>query len=449
MEKNENNRARYLIIGNSAGGIGAAEAIREVDKAGSITMVSDEPYPSYSRPLISKYLTGERSLEGMLFRPTEFYKQNIINLLLGKRVKSLGLSEHTAELDSSEHITWEKLLIASGGVPIVPRIDGLEKKGVFNFITLDDAKAIDDFLKENDAAAKAVVIGGGLIGVSVTEALTQRGVEVTVVEMKERVLNTILDEQASLMAEEALEKAGVRVITGCTVAEVVGKDRVTAVTLSNGEEIPCSLVVMAIGVLPRTELVQGTDIKVNRGIVVDRNMATNHPDIYACGDVAEAYDFVYGENRLTPIWPNAYLGGRIAGYNMAGSNTQYPGSTAMNALNYFGLDIAAAGITAPPNEDGYEALSKQNDGIYQKVVLKDDLVVGMVFVKDIEKSGIVFSLMRDGINVHDFKQALLDDDFGLVSLPRELWQERLGTPPLQFVLQPALAEEGVEDFAGE
>ena len=219
MGKNKDIRVKYLIIGNSAGGIGAAEAIREVDKAGSITIVSDEPYPSYSRPCISKYITGERSLEGMLFRPTDFYEQNNINLLLGRRVNSLAPGEHTAELESGEHITWDKLLIASGGVPIVPRIGGLEKKGVFNFITLDDAKAIDEFL---DSDTTAVVIGGGLIGTAVTEALTQRGVEVTVVEMKERILNTILDEQASLMAEEALENSGVTVITGCTVEEVIG-----------------------------------------------------------------------------------------------------------------------------------------------------------------------------------------------------------------------------------
>ena len=446
MGKNKGARAKYLIIGNSAGGIGAAEAIREVDRAGSITIVSDEPYPSYSRPLISKYITRECSLEGMLFRPTDFYECNNINLLASKRVISLGIGEHTAELESGEQITWDKLLIASGGVPIVPRIGGLGKKGVFNFITLDDAKAIDDFL---DSGSKAVVIGGGLIGTAITEALTKRGVEVTVVEMKERILNTILDEQASLMAEEALNKAGVTVITGCTVDEITGEKSVNAVILSSGVEIPCSLVVVAIGVLPRTELLKGTDITINRGIVVNRNMRTNHPDIYACGDAAEAYDFVYEENRLTPIWPIAYLGGRTAGYNMAGTDAEYPGGTAMNALNYFGLDITSAGVTIPPDEYGYEMLSNQNDGAYRKLVLKDDLLVGMVFVKDIEKSGIFFSLMRDRVNVHDFKQALLTDDFGLASLPRDLWHERLGEPPIVMVLQPTLPEERVEDFSGE
>ena len=416
-------KTQYLIIGNSAGGIAAAEAIREVDKAGSITIISDEPYPSYSRPLISKYLSRECTLEGMLFRPPDFYEENKINTLLGSRVTSLGLGEHTVELESGENVAWKKLLIASGGVPIVPSIGGIEKRGVFNFITLDDAKAIDESL---DGAKEAVVIGGGLIGISVTEALVKRGVRVTVVEMKERILNTILDEQASLIAEEALNEAGVRIITNNTVAEIAGREWVSGVVLNNGGDISCNLVVVAIGVLPRTDLVQNTDIEVSRGIVVDRNMATSHPDVYACGDAAEAYDFVYGTNRLTPIWPNAYIGGRIAGLNMAGVKAEYPGGTAMNSLNYFGLDIAAAGMAIPPDGNGYESISKQEEGTYKKLVLKDDIIVGMVCVGDIEKSGILFSLMRDKVNVGNFKQALLADEFGLVSLPRELWQERLG-----------------------
>lgn len=439
-------RTKYLIVGNSAGGIGAAEAIREVDKAGSITIVSDEPYPAYSRPLISKYLTGERSLEGMLFRPAEFYSQNDIVSLLGKKVKGLGLKSHTAEVDGGDRITWEKLLLAPGGAPIVPKIEGIGKKGVFTFTTFDDAKAIDGFLA---SASKAVVIGGGLIGISATEALVKRGVEVTVIEMKERILNTILDEPASLIAEETLRQSGVSIVTGHTVAEISGKERVEGVALDDGGGIPSDLVVVAIGVVPRTELVLGTEIKVNRGIAVDRHMATSYPDVYCCGDAAEAYDFVYGGDRLTPIWPNAYIGGRVAGHNMAGIQTEYPGGTAMNSLNYFGLDIASAGMIAPPDVDGCEVLSRQNGGIYQKVILKDDLVVGMVFVGDIERSGIVFSLMRDRVNAGSFKQSLLADDFGLVSLPRELWQERLGTPPPTSVSQPAMPEEAVEDFAGE
>jgi NAD(P)H-nitrite reductase large subunit len=420
-------RTEYLIIGNSAGGIGAAEAIRETDKKNSITIVSDEPYPAYSRPLISEYLACERTVEEMLFRPVDFYSQNNIDLMPGKSVKSLDFPRRLVELDSGEKITWKKLLLATGGVPIVPKMKGVNKKGVFKFLTLDDAKAIDKFLKDY---SRAVVIGGGLIGVSVSEALTKRGVTVTIIEMKDRVLNTILDERASAIAEEMITEAGIRVIVNNTVSEVIGETSVESVVLDSGEAIPCDLVVIAIGVLPRTELVKDTEIKVNRGIVVDRYMATSFPDVYSCGDVAEAYDFVFNTNRLTPIWPNAYIGGRVAGCNMAGVKKEYLGGTAMNSVNYFGLDVTTAGIVNPPDVNNYEVITRNQDGIYQKVMLSDGLIVGMVFVKDIEKSGMIFGLMRDKVDVSDFKQVLLTDDFGLAYLPQELWRERLGNVSL-------------------
>jgi len=437
---------KYLIIGNSAGGIGAAEAIREVDREGSLTIVSEEPYPVYSRPLISKYLSGERTLDGMLYRPADFYQRNGITSVLGKAVSQLGLDSRTVELDNGDTIHWQKLLLATGGVPIFPRIEGSGKKGVFTFTTLDDAKAIDECL---DKGNKAVVIGGGLIGISVTEALKKRGTEVTVVEMKERILNTILDEQASLMAEERIVQAGVRIIGSHTVSEVVGEDWVTGVVLDDGREISCSLVVVAIGVFPRTELALNAGIGVNRGIVVDNRMATDCADVYACGDAVEAYDFVYYANRPTPIWPNAHIGGRVAGYNMAGVETEYAGGTAMNALNYFGLEIASAGIVIPPSEEEYEVLCRQNGSTYRKAVIKDDLLMGMVFVGDIERSGIVFGLMRDRVNVGSFKQAILSDDFGLAFLPREIWQERLERPPEEAVPELVAFEGRVEDYAGE
>jgi NAD(P)H-nitrite reductase large subunit len=436
----------YLIIGNSAGGVGAAEAIRQVDREGALTIVSDEPYPAYSRPIISKYLTRERTFEEILFRPFDFYDQNNIVFLPGKKVSHLELDHQIAWLEDGEQIAWEKLLLAVGGKPIFPRMKGSGKRGVFTFTNLDDAKAIDKFL---DNAKKAVVIGGGLIGISVTEALVKRGVAVTVVEMKERILNTILDEQASLMAEEVLKQAGVEIIAGQTVVKVNGRGTVEEVILDNGAAIPCDLVVVAIGVSPRPELALDAKLEINRGIVVDRHMATNHPGVYACGDVAEAYDFVYGENRLTPIWPNAYIGGRIAGLNMAGITDEYPGSTAINSLNYFGIDIASAGMSAAPNDDVYETISKQEGNIYQKVILKNDLIMGMIFVGNIEKSGIIFGLMRDRVNVESFKQSLLADDFGLAFFPRPLWQERL-TPSPDIVLQPSLPIEAEEEtFLGE
>ncbi|MDH5364718.1 MAG: FAD-dependent oxidoreductase, partial [Dehalococcoidia bacterium] len=239
-------KTRYLIIGNSAGGIGAAEAIREVDKAGTIIVISDEPYPAYSRPLISEYLSNRRPLERILFRPPDFYEKSNIRTLFGDKVAQVNFNEHIVKLESDRRLTWQKLVLATGGLPIVPKIEGIGLKGVFTFTKLDDAKAIDEFLNEYpERKIKAVVIGGGLIGVSVTEALVRRGVEVTIVEMKEQILNTVLDEEASVLEEKALTEAGAEIITGHTAAtlnsDLLGE--ITGVRLDDGQQVPCEMVI--------------------------------------------------------------------------------------------------------------------------------------------------------------------------------------------------------------
>jgi NAD(P)H-nitrite reductase large subunit len=283
--------------------------------------------------------------------------------------------------------------------------------------------------------SQAVVIGGGLIGVSVAEALTKCGLKVIIVEMKERVLNTILDERGSSLAAERLSQAGLKIVTGHTVAEIWGNKHgmVKGVALDSGEDIPCGLAIVAIGVTPSLELVKESQMKLNRGIVVGQHMATSIPGVYACGDVAEAYDLVYGASRLTPIWPNAYLGGRVAGCNMAGVEANYIGGTAMNALNYFGLAMVSAGLVTP-QDGGCEVLSRQYGQSYRKLVLKEGRLAGMVFVGDIEPSGIFFDLLREGVVVADFKSSLLEADFGLACLPSTLWQKRLGVPSKKLSL---------------
>ena len=439
-------KVKYLIIGNSAGGIGAAEAIRQVDKRGALAIVSDEPYPAYSRPLISEYLAGECSLERMLFRPADFYEKNKIHTFLGSKVERLDIDAHTIRLDNGRGIVWEKLLVATGGLPIVPQIEGIEKKGVFTFTTLEDAKAIGHYL---DGATRAVVIGGGLIGISVTEALVKRDIKVSVVEAKERILNTMLDEEASAREEATLREAGVSIVTGRTVTKINSEEKTTSsVTLDDGRKVPCDLVIVAIGVRPRSEIVSDIGIKINRGIVVDCHMATSSADVYACGDVAEAYDFIHGENRLNPLWPNAYLGGRVAGFNMAGVRTEYQGGLAMSSLKYFGLDVVSVGIVIPP-DDSYEVISNIYDDNYRKIILKDGLVVGMVFMGNIEKSGIVYSLIKDRVNVNSFKQALVACDFGLLSLPEERWRPHLEIPTSGVILEVVSVKQAEEIVAGE
>ena len=421
-------KVEYLIIGNSAGGIAAAEAIRQVDKSGEIAIISDEPCAAYCRARIAEHLAYGRSVDDLLFRPADFYEKNGIQAILGRRAEWIDAGAHRVQIDDGTGISWGKLLLATGGRPIVPEMEGVNRKGVFTFTTFDDARAIALYIEK---AERAVVIGGGLIGTSAIEALVKRGLKVTVVEMKERILNTILDEEASALEAEAMKQAGVDIITGATIFGIngpsTGAEVVSSVTLDSGREIPCQLVVVAIGVTPRLELAAAAGIKVNRGIAVDRRMATSCPDVYACGDVAEAHDFVYQGPRLTPVWPNAYLGGRVAGFNMAGVAADYPGGTAINSMKYFGVDITSAGITVPP-DDSYRVLRRRQNGSYRRVVVKVGCVVGMVFAGDIEKSGIVFKLMKERVDVSQFVETLVADDFGLICLPEDLWRSQLVAP---------------------
>lgn len=439
-----NDNIKYLIIGNSSGGIGAAEAIRELDKAGEIAIVSDEPYPVYSRPLISDYLAHGLPLEKMLYRKANFYEKNNIRFIPGAKVVVIDPGEHAVKLESGRSLHWQKLLLATGGAPIMPATDGINLKGVFSFNRLDDAMAIDVFLNEHHRSIEAVIIGGGLIGVSITEALVKRGVGVDIIEMKDRVLNTILDEEASAIEAKALAQAGVNVITGQTVTRISGNlhGEVSGIALNDSRIIPCEMVIAAIGVRPRLDAIAGSGIKTNRGITVDRSMRTSVPDIYACGDVAEAYDFIYGENRLTPVWPNAYEGGRAAGLNMAGRVTEYQGGTAMNALKYFGVHIVSAGLVNPP-DDSYEVINHRQNGNYRKVIIKNGKLAGMIFTGDIEKSGIVYNLMKDGVNVTGFKKALVADEFGLASLPEAAWRKKIAAPTVNSV--PITAIEQAEE----
>jgi NAD(P)H-nitrite reductase large subunit len=400
--------SKYVIIGGSVGGIGAVEAIREVDPKGTLTVISDEKVPQYSRPMISEYVSREATLDTMKYRGDEFWKDNKVQILTGRTATKINFKKKQVLLDGGDKIDYEKLLIATGGKPFVPRMEGGKKEGVFTFTELSSAEQIESTLKPSKSA---VVIGGGLIGVSASEALMKRGIKVTLVELKDSILNLILDKTASDIAEKVLTKAGVTVITGQTIQRIMGqKDNEAAVggvVITDGTEIPCDLVVVAIGVIPRTDIVKETDLKLNRGIVVNRSMRTSIPDVYACGDVAEAHDFLIDENRLLPLWPLAHLGGRVAGYNMAGKKAEYEGGTVMSSLKYFELPVIAVGNVSPEDTKGIE----------------NNKIVGFIFLGEIDKAGILFRLLKNHVDVSTIKESLLDEEFGIVSLPEQLRKE--------------------------
>ncbi|MGZ4850685.1 MAG: NAD(P)/FAD-dependent oxidoreductase, partial [Candidatus Bathyarchaeia archaeon] len=328
-----------------------------------------------------------------------------------------------------EKVSYEKLLSATGGKPFIPKMEGSEKDGLFTFTTMKDAQSLAAKISHINAKT-AVVIGAGLIGISVTEALVKLGLKVTIVELQDKILSLLLDAKASDLVEAVIRKAGVSIVTGQSVQKIIGKPcndgAVGGVILTKGEQVLCDLVVVAIGVVPRTELVIGTMIKTNRGIIVDNLMQTNVPEVYASGDVAEAYDFITNQNRLLPLWPLAVLEGQIAGYNMAGKKTTYGGGTNMSSLKYFGIPIVSIGLANPKEDPTLEVLVQHDAerNVYKKIVLKNNVIVGLTLINCIERAGVLFYLMKNTINVKKFKQKLLADDFGLATLPASL-QKRM------------------------
>jgi NAD(P)H-nitrite reductase large subunit len=416
----------YVIVGNSVAAVGAVEGIRSVDQEGKITLISKEPYHTYSRPLISYYLAGKVTAEKMFYRPLDFYERNRVRALLGKEAVALDavnkvLTVRDPRDDSVQEIAFDKLLLATGSKPFLPPIDGLDKKKVFTFLSFDDVRAISSVAVPG---ARAVVIGGGLIGLKAAEALTTIGVQVTVVELGSWILNTILDQHAALIVQNHLEKQGIRFLLQTTCEEVLGNDEVEAVKLNNGATLNCDFVVIAVGVRPNTELVQGTLLKVNKGVVVDQRMQTNLPDIYAAGDVAEGYDLISGKRRVLPILPNAYKQGKTAGINMAGGEKEFPGGFPMNSIGFFGLSINTAGLIEPGG-DCWEVLVKEDQRrqVYKKIILHQDRIVGFIILNEIDRSGILTGLMSERVSVADFKESLLETP-GLVNLPDGLRHAR-------------------------
>ncbi len=417
--------AKYVIVGASAAGIGAVEAIREVDPTGTLAVISEELCPQYSRPMISDFVSGKADFNKMKCRTQDFWKEQNVEAYMGKKASALNLVEKNVTLESGEMVTYEKLLLATGGKPFVPKMEGQDKDGIFTFTTIKDAECLATKIDAINAKS-AVVIGAGLIGISVTEGLVKRGLKVTVVELQDKILSLLLDANASDIILAAIKKAGVNIVTGQSVQKIIGKqgkeDSVGGVILTKGDQVPCDLVIVAIGVIPRTELVAGTPVKTNRGIVVDSEMQTNVPEIYASGDVAEAYDFILNQNRLLPLWPLAMLEGKIAGYNMAGKKATYLGGTNMSSLKYFGTPIVSIGLANPKDDPTLEILVKHEPerGVYKKLVLKNNIIVGLTLVNCIERAGILYYLMKNTVNVKKFKAQLLSDDFGLAMLPVKL-----------------------------
>ncbi len=412
---------KYVIIGNSASGTSAIEGIREQDPGGQITVISEEEHPNYSRPLIS-YLLGKKVLpEEVSFRGEDFYRENTVELMLGVRAEQLDIENSQVVLSTGLKLPFDKLLVATGGIAVVPEVAGRDLDGVYTFLTLSDSRRIAAHI-ETHGVKEAVVIGGGLIGLKAAEALIELDIRVTTVELADRILSTTFDHEASHIIEEALAGIGCRVITGCTIDEIRGTaGRVTSTITSSGEELAAGVVVTAIGVRPNIQLAAETPLLTRRGILVDPRMRTNVDNIYAAGDCCEANTLLGNGQQTIAIWPIAVKQGHIAGCNMAGGSRMYPGGLAMNSVELCGIATVSVGLAAVDEGKGYEVLRYRDEksDVYRKVVLRDNRIVGALFVGDIRRAGIYTGLIKGRVDTSPFREHLLRDDFGLINLPSE------------------------------
>ncbi|MCX7749109.1 MAG: FAD-dependent oxidoreductase [Clostridia bacterium] len=412
----------YVIIGNSTAAIGAVEGIRKYDQTTKITIVSDEAYTTYSRPLISYYLGGKVSEENIRYRDESFYEFNKVDKLLGIKVMSVDFPNKVVKLENGNDLPYSKLLIATGSKPFIPTIDGLDKENIFNFIKFDDVKSIEKVAKKG---SKAVVVGASFSGLKAVESLVYRGVDITVIDIMDRIMPRVLDRKASGIVEKVLKNHGVTVLLNNAVEKISGSNKVDGVILKDGTKIDCDFIIMAIGVRCNTDIVKETALEMNRGIAIDDKMKTNIPDVFAAGDVAEGYNFIEKRNMEIPILPNAYYQGETAGSNMAGAGISYKEGFIMNSLPLFDLPIISAGISEDRDYLEIKTIENDQNDVYKKFYFEDNKLVGFLLINDVDRAGIYTDLIRSSENVEDIKNFIGDNSFGFAHLPLEIRKEKL------------------------
>lgn len=401
---------RYVIIGNGIAGVCAAEAIRELDALGSITIIGDETFPPYSRPMISMVLDGSCSYEKLPVRSEGFYEDLGVTPVLGKRVSAIDVQTREVLIKDGARIPYDKLLIASGADPRTLKASNMNLANIFYMRTEAHVRAK---LKALPEARKGLVLGGGLVGFKAAYGLLKRGLDVTMLITSGYPLSMQVDETAGKIILDELLKHGLKVQVGVSVEAFEGTDRVEAAHTSNGNRIPCDMVVIGKGVYPALSFVPRDKIAVDLGIVVDEHLETSSPGIFAAGDVAESIDIARKERWINALWPEAVEQGRIAGWNMAGRPVVYKGSLSRNVMRVMGLDVLTVGLANPPSADGYEVLtaSDPRQNTYRRLVFRGDLLVGAVLINRIEQGGVLMSLITNEVALRIPKERLLSPSF--------------------------------------
>ena len=396
---------KHLILGNGPAGVIAAETIRKHAPADDIVLVGDEPEPPYSRMAIPYLLMGDIGEEGTYLRKDKnHFATHRIELRAG-RARSVDTVARSVQLDGGTVLPFDRLLIATGSVPVRAPVPGIDLPGVNPCWTLADAREIMARLKPG---ARVLQMGAGFIGCIILEAIAARGVQLSVVEMGDRMVPRMMGEGAGGMIKRWVEKKGVTVYTSTRV-EAIERASPLAVRLSNGKHLPADLVISATGVQPNIGFLEGSEINCLQGILTDDRMQTSVQGIYAAGDCAEAFDSISGKTIVSAIQPNAADQAYCAGMNMAGKHTRQRGVTQINVLDTLGLISTSFGQWQGVPGGQHAELTDEANFRYVRLEFDGDVLVGSNAIGHIEHVGLVRGLIESRVKLGAWKDRLLRD----------------------------------------
>lgn len=373
-----NTEEYYVILGNGAAGFNAAKAIRERDKTGAVVLISNEPYPSYNRPMLTKSIVAGLSAEQIAIEGPSWYEENQIYQMLGKQIESIDTDAKEVLLTSGEKVHYTKLIYALGSECFIPPIQGSDLPEVAAIRRLSDVEKVEG-LMEN--ASKAVVIGGGVLGLEAAWELKKAGLDVQVLEAAPVLMGRQLDAGSAEILKETASERGIQIHTGVTVEAIEGTDHVSGVRLADGKVIPAEVVIISAGVRANTSIAQDIGLEIGRAVKVNSRMETSAAGIYACGDCAEY------EGANYAIWPEAVEQGRIAGANAAGEGLEYEPVPA--ALTFHGMNTAlfAAGDNGKNPNLLYKTVEFRDmgKGQYRKYYFLNNRLSGVILIGDLSE----------------------------------------------------------------
>jgi nitrite reductase (NADH) large subunit len=392
-------RERLVVIGNGMAGCRAIEEILERDPARyRITIFGAEPRVNYNRIMLSPVLAGEKSFEEIVLNDERWYASNNIELISGDPVHEIDRESKLVRAKSSLARSYDKLIIATGSDPFIIPVPGRDLPGVVTFRDLDD---VERMLEAAERGGRAVVIGGGLLGLEAAHGLNLRGMEVTVLHLMSTLMERQLDEAAGWLLKTELESRGHTILTQADTAEIVGEHRVEGVRLKDGREIPADLVVMAVGIKPNTALADDAGLEVGRGIKVDDHMVTSDPSVFAVGECVEHRGACYG--LVAPLFEMC----RSLADGLTKEPTPYMGSVTSTKLKVSGIDVFSAGDFSGGGECEDIVLRDASRGVYKRLIVQDGKLVGAVLYGDTSDGNWYFDLLKRGEDIAPIRDNLI------------------------------------------